>query len=256
LFATATTIVTAYKTHLTVGFEKNETRKNQEAKKPRNQMKVCSLSDLGLLTEEEREIAECSNRVYVPGALFTQLLRTSVVTLRLRNAVEQTVYGRMFAAHMANRETVYVPQWMCEALDCDLEMCHVSPVDLPRCTAITLQPFNEEDVEEMDLLQSALERYTVVSPGQEITLWHPYGYPYAIRVASVAPDTAVVIEGCEIPLNMLPPVVATATVEPSVATATVEPSVATATAATATTDLRRQCYEAAMRRMEAKEKPE
>ena len=249
-------------------------------------MKLLPLSELRTLVAGELEIQECSNHVYVPGHLFTLLLSTSIVTLQIRNAVEQTVYGRLYSAHMGDRDTVYVPQWMYAALDCDLETCEVSSVTLPPCTAITLQPFNEEDVEEMELLQLSLERYTVVSTDQEITLWHPYGYPYAVRVVSATSaatsaaeeDGPVYIGNCEIPLNMLPPLsiaeqspinVAAA---PSVAadpTPSAPPSVppplptpvppaaaAAAASAAAVEDLRRRCYEAAKRRMEAKEKPE
>ena len=264
-------------------------------------MKLLPLSELHTLVAGELEMQECSNHVYVPGHLFTLLLSTSIVTLQIRNAVEQTVYGRLYSAHMGDRDTVYVPQWMYAALDCDLENCEVSPVTLPSCTAITLQPFNEEDVEEMELLQLALERYTVVSTGQEITLWHPYGYPYAVRVVS-ATSTAtsaatsaadeeggpVYIGNCEIPLNMLPPLsiaeqsplsiaeqspihaaaapsvpvppVVPPSVPPSVPPPLPTPVPPAAAAASAVVrsaeDLRRRCYEAAKRRMEAKEKPE
>jgi hypothetical protein len=152
----------------------------------------------------------------------------------------------------------------------------------------------------MEYLQAALERYSVVSPNQELLLWHPYGYPFAVRVAvadgfdgSDGSSAAVNIVNCEIPLQMLPPIVsntvaattattateataataatppsaATAATPPSAATAATPPSAATAAAATTTktettettetvADLRRRCYEAALRRMEAKEKPE
>jgi len=243
-------------------------------------MKLCPLSELGSLTEEECETAECSNRVYVPARQFTEWLGTSVVTLRIQNVVEQSVIGTLFAAHMNHANTVYAPSWMCAALDCDLETCEVAPVEVPPCRAITLQPFNEGDVEEMEYLQAALERYSVVSPNQELLLWHPYGYPFAVRVAvadgfdgSDGSSAAVNIVNCEIPLQMLPPIVsntvaattattataateATAATPPSAATAATTTKTETTETVTTVADLRRRCYEAALRRMEAKEKPE
>jgi hypothetical protein len=240
-------------------------------------MKLCPLSELGSLTEEECETAECSNRVYVPARQFTEWLGTSVVTLRIQNVVEQSVIGTLFAAHMNHANTVYAPSWMCAALDCDLETCEVAPVEVPPCRAITLQPFNEGDVEEMEYLQAALERYSVVSPNQELLLWHPYGYPFAVRVAVAdgfdGSSAAVNIVNCEIPLQMLPPIVsntvaattattataateATAATPPSAATAATTTKTETTETVTTVADLRRRCYEAALRRMEAKEKPE
>jgi hypothetical protein len=175
----------------------------------------------------------------------------------------------MFQPHSKDANTIYGPDWMLSALEKDVDRCHVKPVELPPCTALTLQPHNEEDVEDMELLQLALERYSSISPGQELILWHPYGYPFVVRVSAAEPDHPwVSIAYADIPLTMEPPLVSTvvpvaateAVATEAVATeAVATEAVATVAAATATataTNLRQQCFEAARRRMEAKEKSE
>jgi hypothetical protein len=226
------------------------------------------LSALGTLTEEEVEVGNCSDRIYVSAHYFTQWLDNKAVTLLLSNAVDQDVAGTMFHAHTKEQDVAYVPDWMLHSLEYDHDMCKMEPMEPSSCTGITLQPHNEEDVEEMELLQMALERYSVVSEGQELTLWHPYGYPFSVRVLSAAPAHPwVSIAQADIPLTMVPPLVVTAAVVPSTVTTlspTVVPAEITAVAGAGgavaeTTNpgtLRQLCYEAAMRRMEAKEKPE
>ena len=221
------------------------------------------LSALDLLTEEEVEVGNCSDRIYVSAHYFTQWLDNKAVALLLSNAVEQEVAGTMFHAHTKEQDVVYVPDWMLHSLEYDHERCRMEPIELSSCTVITLQPHNEEDVEEMELLQMALERYSVVSEGQELTLWHPYGYPFSVRVLSATPAHPwVSIAQADIPLTMVPPLVITPAMVPVVVPVVVPTAGAGAgTAATtvATSEpgtLRQLCYEAAMRRMEAKEKPE
>lgn len=226
------------------------------------------LSALDLLTEEEVEVGNCSDRIYVSAHYFTQWLDNKAVALLLSNAVEQEVAGTMFHAHTKEQDVVYVPDWMLHSLEYDHERCRMEPIELSSCTGITLQPHNEEDVEEMELLQMALERYSVVSEGQELTLWHPYGYPFAVRVLSATPAHPwVSIAQADIPLTMIPPLVITPAMVPVVVPVVVPTAGAGAGTATntvaATTvatsepgTLRQLCYEAAMRRMEAKEKPE
>jgi len=231
-------------------------------------MHIRTLVEMGTLLEGEQEIGECSNRVYVPARLFTEWLSTKAVTLRIENAVEQVVYGSMFSAHTQDENTVFVPDWMYSVLDCDRDLCTVVPVEPPRCTTIMVQPLNEGDVEEMELFQSSLERYTTVTPGQHLTLWHSFGYPFIVSVVHVEPETAVDIANCDIPLNMLPPasvvsapsVPAVPAVPDSVPDSVPVPEIAPSATNTVHTvetgvDMRQKCYEAAMRRM-SKEKPE
>lgn len=216
------------------------------------------LSALDLLTEEEVEVGNCSDRIYVSAHYFTQWLDNKAVALLLSNAVEQEVAGTMFHAHTKEQDVVYVPDWMLQSLEYDHERCRMEPIELSSCTGITLQPHNEEDVEEMELLQMALERYSVVSEGQELTLWHPYGYPFSVRVLSATPAHPwVSIAQADIPLTMVPPLVITPAMVP-VVVPTAGAGAGTETTGTGTNPgtLRQLCYEAAMRRMEAKEKPE
>jgi len=218
-------------------------------------MRLYPFSSLGILTEEEIDIENCSNHVYVPHHLFVQWLGTSAVMLTIRNAVDQEVVASMYHAQSKDADAVYVPAWMLASLDCDTEMCHVAPIVLPTCSAITLQPHNEEDVTEMELFQASLERYSAVRAGQEVTLWHPYGYSFVVNVCTVEPDDAwVSIAQADIPLVMLPPVIATTAAAATVAVAAVAPPPTAAVTTDAT--LRQRCFEAARRRMEAKEKAE
>ena len=221
-------------------------------------MRLLPVSLLGTLSADELEMSNCSNRAYVPDSLFTQWLRTSQVSLRIQNAVEQSVMATMYHAHSNAADVVYVPDWILAALDCDVDTCVVEPVELPLCTSITLQPHNEGDVEEMEIFQLSLELYSSVRAGQELTLRHPYGYPFVVNVCAVEPEEAwVSIAQADVPLTMLPPIVQTkeenTVAEPMATENTVAAATAVTTETTETTNattLRQRCLEAALRRMQ------
>ena len=164
----------------------------------------------------------------------------------------------MYHAHSNAADVVYVPDWILAALDCDVDTCVVEPVELPLCTSITLQPHNEGDVEEMEIFQLSLELYSSVRAGQELTLRHPYGYPFVVNVCAVEPEEAwVSIAQADVPLTMLPPIVQTkeenTVAEPMATENTVAAATAVTTETTETTNattLRQRCLEAALRRMQ------
>jgi hypothetical protein len=246
---------------LVYAVKKNENQTPPHPARTTHNMRILPVSLLGTPTADELEMSNCSNRAYVPDRLFTQWLRTSQVSLRIQNAVEQTVMATMYHAHSNAADVVYVPDWMLAALDCDVDTCVVEPVELPMCTSITLQPHNEGDVEDMEIFQLSLELYSSVRAGQELTLRHPYGYPFVVNVCAVEPEEAwVSIAQADVPLTMLPPIVQTKEPVGNTVAATTENTLATeagaataATAATVATDattLRQRCLEAALRRMQ------
>jgi len=171
-------------------------------------MNVLPLSAMGSLSDEELQAAECSDRLYVPTTLFQRHLQTTPVFLMLKNRVEQSVVGRMFAVHANIGENViYVPQHILEALDFDLEHVTAEPMRLRTCTQVTLQPFEAMEGLTMELLQESLERYSHIRDGQTLRLWHPHGFEYSIMVQAVEPDALASISNCDIPLSMMEPMV-------------------------------------------------
>jgi hypothetical protein len=144
----------------------------------------------------------------VPATLFQQHLQTTPVFLTLKNRVEQSAIGRMFAVHSNIGENViYVPHHILEALDFDLEHVTAEPTPLRTCTQVTLQPFEAMEGLTMELLQESLERYGHIRDGQTLRLWHPHGFEYSIMVQALEPDAAVSISNCDIPLSMMEPMV-------------------------------------------------
>ena len=171
-------------------------------------MNVLPLSAMGSLYDEELQAADCSDRLYVPPTLFQRHLQTSPVFLTLKNRVEQSVVGRMFAVHShVGENVIYVPQHILEALDFDLEHVTAEPIPLRTCTQVTLQPFEAVEGLTVELLQESLERYSHIRDGQTLRLWHPHGFEFSIMVQAVEPDAAVSISNCDIPLSMMEPMV-------------------------------------------------
>jgi hypothetical protein len=169
-------------------------------------MNVLPLSAMGSLYDEELQSAECSDRLYVPATLFQRHLQTAPVFLTLKNRVEQSTVGRMFAVHSNVEEnTIYAPPHILEALDFDLEHVTAEPTPLRTCTQVTLQPFEAMEGLTMELLQESLERYSHIRDGQTLRLWHPHGFEFSIMVQAVEPDAAVSISNCDIPLSMMEP---------------------------------------------------
>ena len=169
-------------------------------------MNVLPLSAMGSLYDEELQAADCSDRLYVPATLFQRHLQTTPVFLTLKNRVEQSAVGRMFAVHSNMEENViYVPQHILEALDFDLEHVTAEPTPLRTCTQVTLQPFEAMEGLTMELLQESLERYSHIRDGQTLRLWHPHGFEFSIMVQALEPDAAVSISNCDIPLSMMEP---------------------------------------------------
>lgn len=169
-------------------------------------MNVLPLSAMGSLYDEELQAADCSDRLYVPATLFQQHLQTTPVFLTLKNRVEQSAVGRMFAVHSnIGENAIYVPHHILEALDFDLEHVTVEPTPLRTCTQVTLQPFEAMEGLTMELLQESLERYSHIRDGQTLRLWHPHGFEYSIMVQAVEPDAVASISNCDIPLSMMEP---------------------------------------------------
>ena len=169
-------------------------------------MNVLPLSAMGSLYDEELQAAECSDRLYVPATLFQRHLQTSPVFLTLKNRVEQSAIGRMFAVHSnIGENAIYVPHHILEALDFDLEHVTAEPTLLRTCTQVTLQPFEAMEGLTMELLQESLERYSHIRDGQTLRLWHPHGFEFSIMVQAAEPAAAVSISNCDIPLSMMEP---------------------------------------------------
>jgi hypothetical protein len=168
-------------------------------------MNVLPLSAMGSLYDEELQAADCSDRLYVPPTLFQRHLQTSPVFLTLKNRVEQSAVGRMFAVHSSGENVIYVPQHILDALDFDLEHVTAELMPLRTCTQVTLQPFEAMEGLTMELLQESLERYSHIRDGQTLRLWHPHGFEFSIMVQAVEPDAAVSISNCDIPLSMMEP---------------------------------------------------
>ena len=232
-------------------------------------MNIYPLSVLGTLEGEELLKAECSDRIYVPAALFQQHLKTTAVFLKLSNRVEQSVIGCMYAAHTNIGDTsIYAPPSIVERLEFDTEHITVEAVELPTCTQVTLQPFAPIEGLTMEQLQESMQCYGSITDDQTLRLWHPDGYEYEIKVQSLEPATTVSISNCDIPLSMMQPmcgaeeedlevnaVVDTATVDTAVSDTVVEEPVATVIEQVVTETVRERIYKAALARQLQQSKP-
>jgi hypothetical protein len=155
----------------------------------------------------------CSDRIWIHHEIFPQWISSeagTVTLIRLQNRLDQSVIGCVFGAHHGERNDIYVPQWMYDALDFDTEQITMTRTTPSMCTGIILQPHTSDhlhvDRDPQEFLRDGFEQYSVLSPGQTLDLWID-GHTMTCTVIGLLPsnDAPLAIRNCELTLELMPP---------------------------------------------------
>lgn len=175
-------------------------------------MRVLPLFYLEHLTDEDIAEQECSDRIWLNRSDFENWVTSSdpgvVTLLEITNSVEQKVVGSPYSVHhnLEEPDVIYVPNWMYKLLELD-DNVQISRFVPSLCTGLTIQPHTSDHLTFDDpelTLRNAFERYTCLTPGQEIPLW--IGYTFNVTIASLKPtEGTLCIRNCELELELMPP---------------------------------------------------
>jgi hypothetical protein len=155
----------------------------------------------------------CSDHIWIHHEIFPQWISSDadIVTLvRLQNRLDQSVIGCIFGAHHGQRNDIYVPQWMYDALDFDSEEINITRVTPSMCTGIVLQPHTSDhlhgDRDPQLYLRDGFEQYSVLSPGQTLDLWID-SHIMTCTIIGLLPsnESPLAIRNCELTLELMPP---------------------------------------------------
>ena len=184
-------------------------------------MHILPIIYLEHLSDSQIAEYECSDKLWLPPRMFEYWVTHSEVgvptILRLTNSVEQTAVG---LAHMPHRnknndDTLYVPQWMYNLLECDdnVEITRFQP---SMCTGLTIQPHTSDHIRAKDpqeYLRNAFEHYTCIMDGLTLPLWviddeATTGHMFLVNIAATKPAKdaePLCIRNCELELELLAP---------------------------------------------------
>ena len=230
----------------------------QRSKELGKEMKVLPLFYMDSLNDDAIEQHSCSDRLWLPQAEFERYMMDAdagaVVTLRLKNSVEQVAVGAVFAAHFREADVVYAPPWMYDALFLDTDDVTVERFFPLLGTSITILPHTSDYLamgdDPQETLKEGFEQYTCLTIGNDYKIWLG-GYSFTITLQDITPaDTGTIcIRNRELGLHILPPLDAPWPTPP-VATEHTVPFVEPSTAPTETPEERRRLVaEAARRRL-------
>ena len=178
-------------------------------------MRVLPLMYLETLDDAEIARHSCSDRIWMHQNAFREWISAEdgvVTLLELHNDLDQTVIGCVYGVHNGDPETLYVPQWMYDALDFDPDTIAIERAAPSMCTGIVLQPHTSDHIHAADpqeFLRDGFEQYSVLSPGQTLDLW--VGDEDAKRritctVLRLLPlNETLAIRNCEMTLELMVP---------------------------------------------------
>lgn len=161
-----------------------------------------------LITEEELERNESTNGIYVSAARFRTLNHQDSEELVILQITHGHVnsYAHIIGAHEEDDSVIYAPSWMTYALGCDgggdevtIERTYPS-----LGTRIKILPQSTEYTEEEDpiaALTQAFERYSCISPGQDILL-NVNGKRITVNIVSTNSGGPICIRGMEIEVEI------------------------------------------------------
>jgi hypothetical protein len=195
-------------------------------------MKLVSFLYADWMSEEEIQISEFSDRIWVPNRIFQRWMNEedvgSVVIVELDGGSKQ-VSACMYGAHSRHENVIYAPTWICHELkvsgeppvneddedddeDDAIEMIRMRP---DQCTFLKIQPFTSAHIHTSELLQESaedvlsrgLESYTCIKKGQVLTIRLQTGDLLGFEVLEASPDYSelLCIRAGEIELDLLPP---------------------------------------------------
>jgi hypothetical protein len=170
---------------------------------------------------DDAEIARhsCSDRIWFHSRVFQNWISSdagTVTFVQLKNRVDQSVIGCVYGVHHGDPETLYVPQWICDALDFDSDHIELERVTPSMCTGIVLQPHTSDHIcaaDPQEFLRDGFEQYSALTPGQTLDLWvgedrtnDIQGHVMTCTVLRLLPSNeTLAIRNCEMTLELMPP---------------------------------------------------
>jgi hypothetical protein len=174
-------------------------------------MQVQPLYYLGSLSDDEIAKEDCSDRIWVPQAIFERFTNTDgPAVVRLQNSVEQTIPALIYAVHYGDRNTMYAPSWICDELAHDMDTIELFPIRPNVGTQITIVPHTSDylDVAEdpVTVLRNGFEQYTCLVRGLDYKIWLG-SHSFTITITDMLPpeESVIYIRGHELELELLPP---------------------------------------------------
>jgi hypothetical protein len=170
----------------------------------------CYNTDIPLTPE-----LECSNHFYIHFTYFEKMVETNSageLLLYELKTPDGTIVGTPFAPHSEDKERIFVPTWMWDALHdtdekviCILERCKPSMASM-----IALEPHTSDLLKCKDpevALRNAFEQYSCIKKGGTYPLQlEDFTELVWITIPSVTPDIGdhLCIRNVELKVNMLP----------------------------------------------------
>jgi hypothetical protein len=198
---------------------------------------------------DDAEIARhsCSDRIWFHSRVFQNWISSddgTVTFVQLKNRVDQSVIGCVYGVHHGDPDTLYVPQWICDALDFDSDHIELERVTPSMCTGIVLQPHTSDHIRAVDpqeFLRDGFEQYSALTPGQTLDLWvgedtehGVQGHIMTCTVLRLLPSNeTLAIRNCELTLELMAPLDLPIPVPPTAAAPSPSPTLATVAPATA-----------------------
>lgn len=179
------------------------------------EMRIVPLTYCSFLSEEEVLRHECSDRIWVPQAMFERWLLAedvgSVVIVRIEHMI-----ACMYGPHADSNLRIYAPTWMCRELGVSLDLpeeedayFEVERIQPDLCRFLQVQPHTSDHLyagDPEETLSRAFEEYTCVSPGQTLTLRLPNGICMEATILTSEPtEGPLCIRNAEITLDLLQP---------------------------------------------------
>jgi len=187
-------------------------------------MKVLPLCYLGQLSELDIARHECSDRIWVHHTRFEALAASGeagiAAIVRLSNRVEQSVPAVVYAAHYAEEDAVYAPNWILSELIHDTEEVTCERFAPSLGTQITLLPLTSDhlrgDSDPETVLRDGFEQYTCLVKGMDYQIWLGE-HSFTVTMVDVAPagQEVICIRGTPLELDLLAPLDRPATPPPS-----------------------------------------
>jgi hypothetical protein len=160
------------------------------------------------ILESELDIQECSDGIYLSTDMFRYFNRADsdeLVIIKLSKG-NNTSYGHIIGTHTDDRESVYMPPWMCQLLgaDCGDPIQVEQYKDCRIGLNIRIQPhesFYATLEDPTAALRDAFEHYTVIQASTEIPLL-VNGRQLVVSIIDTDSMGPICIRGMELAVNI------------------------------------------------------
>ena len=183
-------------------------------------MQILPLMYLDILDDAAIARHQCSDRIWIHRSAFETWISPdagTVTLVQLQNRLAQSAVGCVYGVHHGDENTLYVPQWMYDALDFDTDNVELTRTTPSMCTGIVLQPHTSDHIhaaaviDPQEFLRDGFEQYSALSPGQTLDLWvgadaGDGGHPMTCTVLRLLPtNETLAIRNCEMTLELMAP---------------------------------------------------